>query len=261
VIDRLKNDKDIAENYWIPKLYVGGYFGRNGDQFPLRHDAYGFNFALNFPLGSTTTQTTGNLGVQKDGNGIQRYSGYGNQFVGPGTNGYSSSTIQFFDNLSYSRKILESKLQLTEAIENHKVLENTVTIEANKAVDRLNESWEMIRLSNSRVMLQFEALKIMNSKLGLGHGKKGDVVNAEIEFLKAQEELSDAISNYISGVYDLSLASSLPPEFFKMIQYSSGKGNTLIAELLHSNRNYFGDEKQNILLKPRNIQERKLQKK
>ncbi|EQA43682.1 outer membrane efflux protein [Leptospira broomii serovar Hurstbridge str. 5399] len=234
VIQRLKDEKTIAENYWIPKLYVGGYAGRNGDRLPLQHDIYGVNFNLTFPLGSNTVQTNGNLGVQKDGTGIQTYPGFGNQFVGPGLNGYNSSQIKFWDNLSYARKIVEGEVQLSEAILNRKSLENQIGLEVQKSADKLLESWEIIKIANSKVLLQWESLKIASTKYRVGQAKREDMLAAESEYVKSQEELTDALSIYATGCYELAFTGTIEGEINKLIQYKKGKGNSLISALLNN---------------------------
>ncbi|WP_210413076.1 TolC family protein [Leptospira semungkisensis] len=232
VIKRLKNEKKIADNYWVPKVYLGGYAGKNGNDFPLKHDIYGLNFNFVLPLGSTVVQSNGNLGVQKDGTGIQTYPGFGNQTVGPGINGYESSRIQFFDNLSYSRKIMEGEVQLSEALMNYKNLENQIGIEVQKSVDRVNESWEMMKISNSGVILNWETLRVGNVKLGAGQFRKEDVLSSELEFLKSQQELTDSLANYMISLYEMSFAANIDLSVKKLIQYEKGKGNSVIAALL-----------------------------
>ncbi|TGK18148.1 channel protein TolC [Leptospira fluminis] len=232
IVKRLKNEKKIADNYWIPKVYLGGYAGKNGNDFPLKHDIYGVNFNLVLPLGSNVVQSNGNLGVQKDGTGIQTYPGFGNQTVGPGINGYESSKIQFFDNLSYSRKIMEGEVQLTEALMNNKNLENQVGLEVQKSIDRVTEAWEMMKISNSSVILNWETLKISNVKMGTGQFRKEEVLSSELEFLKSQQELTDSLAGYMIGCYEVAFAANLDLNHKKIIQYEKGKGNSVIAALL-----------------------------
>nr|WP_198014418.1 TolC family protein [Leptospira fainei] len=232
IVKRLKNEKKIADNYWIPKVYLGGYAGKNGNDFPLKHEIYGVNFNLVLPLGSNVVQSNGNLGVQKDGTGIQTYPGFGNQTVGPGINGYESSRIQFFDNLSYSRKILEGEVQLTEALMNYKNLENQVGLEVQKSLDKVTESWEMMKIANSSVLLNWETLKISNAKLSAGQFRKEENLSSELEFLKSQQELTDSLVGYIISCYEMSFAANIDLNNKKIIRYEKGKGNSLIAALL-----------------------------
>ncbi|WP_078124718.1 TolC family protein [Leptospira alexanderi] len=237
VVQKLKNDKEIADNYWMPKLYLGGYAGKNGDTFPLQHNIYGVNFNITLPLGSNVVQSTGSSGIQKDGTGIQTYPGFGNQFVGSGLNGYNSTNVQFFNNLSYSRKIVEGEVQLSEALLNYRALENQVGTEIRKSYDKINESWGLIRIANSRVLLQWEALKIATVKHGIGHAKKEDLLSIELEFLKAQEDLTDALSSYAIHCTELSYLGRIDLNTSKLLQYKKGQGNSLIAALIYNKKN------------------------
>ncbi|WP_016760485.1 TolC family protein [Leptospira weilii] len=237
VVQKLKNDKEIADNYWMPKLYLGGYAGKNGDTFPLQHNIYGVNFNITLPLGSNVVQSTGSSGIQKDGTGIQTYPGFGNQFVGSGLNGYNSTSVQFFNNLSYSRKIVEGEVQLSEALLNYRALENQVGTEIRKSYDKINESWGLIRIANSRVLLQWEALKIATVKHGIGHAKKEDLLSIELEFLKAQEDLTDALSSYAVHCTELSYLGRIDLNTSKLLQYKRGQGNSLIAVLVYNKKN------------------------
>lgn len=242
VVQKLKNDKEIADNYWMPKLYLGGYAGKNGDQFPLQHNIYGVNFNITLPLGSSVVQSTGSSGIQKDGTGIQTYPGFGNQFVGSGLNGYNSTNVQFFNNLSYSRKIVEGEIQLSEALLNYRALENQVGIEIRKSYDKINESWGLIRIANSRVLLQWEALKIATVKHGIGHAKKEDILSIELEFVKAQEDLTDALTAYVVNCTELSYLGRVDLNNAKLLQYKKGQGNSLIAALIYNKKHLIQNE-------------------
>ncbi|TGK05451.1 TolC family protein [Leptospira langatensis] len=234
VVRKLKNEKKIADNYWIPKIYLGGYAGKNGNDFPLRHDIYGLNFNLVIPFGSSVVQSNGSLGVQKDGTGIQTYPGFGNQTVGPGLNGYESSSIKFFDNLAYSRKIVEGEVQLAEALLNFKNLENQVAVEVQKSLDRSVEAWELLKISNSRVLLQWESLKISNTKLNVGQSKKEELLNSELEFVRSEQELTDSLVNYMISCYEAAHVANLDVTQKKLIRIQKGKGNSLIGALLQN---------------------------
>ncbi|PJZ26963.1 channel protein TolC [Leptospira hartskeerlii] len=232
IVRKLKNEKKIADNYWIPKLYLGGYAGKNGNEFPLRHDIYGVNFNFVMPLGSSVVQSNGSMGVQKDGTGIQTYPGFGNQTVGPGLNGYESSTIKFFDNMAYSRKIMEGEVQLSEAVLSLKNMENQVAVEVQKSLDRTTEAWELLKISNSRVLLNWEALKISNTKMNVGQSKKEDLLNSELDFVRAEQELTDSLVGYMISCYEAAYIANVDVTQRKLIQFQKGRGNSLIGALL-----------------------------
>lgn len=65
IVKKLKNEKEVLDNQYMPKVYVGAYAGRNGNNNQFTHDSYGVNFNLVMPLGSSVVQSNGNTGVQK----------------------------------------------------------------------------------------------------------------------------------------------------------------------------------------------------
>ncbi|TGK43537.1 TolC family protein [Leptospira andrefontaineae] len=231
IVKKVKNEKEIADNYYMPKLYLGGYAGRNGNNNAFQHDAYGLNFNLVFPFGSSSVLSNGNLGVQKDGTGIQTYPGFGNQTVGAGTNSYNSTTVKLFENLAQSRKVVEGEIQFAEALLNYKNMENQIGFEIKKTVDRLNQSWELIKIANSRVNLQWESIKVASAKHGSGHTKKEDLINSELELVKAQEELTEALAGFATTCYEYAHVTKDEVGLHKFLSYEKGKGNSIIANL------------------------------
>ncbi|EMO30238.1 hypothetical protein LEP1GSC170_4380 [Leptospira interrogans serovar Bataviae str. HAI135] len=216
----------------MPKFYVGAYAGRNGNNNQFTHDSYGVNFNLVMPLGSSVVQSNGNTGVQKDGNGIQTYPGFGNQTVGPGTNSYNSTSVRLFDNLSQSRKAMEGEIQLAEALLNYRNMENQVGFEIKKSVDKLNQSWELINIANSRINLQVESGRAMTAKVAYGHAKKEDQINSELEMIKSQEDLTDALTSYAINCYEYAQVTTDEGGLRKLIQYSKGSGNSILSNLI-----------------------------
>lgn len=232
IVKKLKNEKEVLDNQYMPKVYVGAYAGRNGNNNQFTHDSYGVNFNLVMPLGSSVVQSNGNTGVQKDGNGIQTYPGFGNQTVGPGTNSYNSTSVRLFDNLSQSRKAMEGEIQLAEALLNYRNMENQVGFEIKKSVDKLNQSWELINIANSRINLQVESGRAMAAKVAYGHAKKEDQINSELEMIKSQEDLTDALTSYAINCYEYAQITTDEGGLRKLIQYSKGSGNSILSNLI-----------------------------
>lgn len=232
LVKKIKNEKEILDNQYMPKVYVGGYAGRNGNNNQFSHDSYGVNFNLVMPLGSSVVQSNGNTGVQKDGNGIQTYPGFGNQTVGPGTNSYNSTSVRLFDNLSQSRKAVEGEIQLAEALLNYRNMENQVGFEIKKSVDKLNQSWELINIANSRINLQVESSRVTAAKVAHGHAKKEDQINSELEMIKSQEDLTDALASYAINCYEYAQVTTDEGGLRKLINYSKGSGNSVLSNLI-----------------------------
>ncbi|TGK92484.1 TolC family protein [Leptospira levettii] len=249
-IENLRTRAEIAENYWKPKVIFGSYYGQNVNApLPVTNEVYGFNISLQAQLGSSTTQSTANYGVQSDGTGIQRIPGYGPQFVGRGENAFNSSTVNLFDDLSYSRKIYEGKIALSDAIRNKQLLEVTVRADIHKGYEKLDEAWEIIRVMNSKLALNKEIVKNVKNKFNKGFSKKLDVLNAEYDLLKSYEDLLVALMGYIDLSFEMAFILGTPYEELKLVKIRPGGGNSFIRENFD----------QDILLKSEKINSKEMQ--
>lgn len=231
-IENLKTRKEITENYWKPKVFLGSYYGQNiNGPLPVKNDVYGFSISFQTQLGSTTNQSTANYGMQTDGTGIQRIPGFGPQFVGRGENAFNSSTLNLFDDLSYSRKIYEGKIALSDAVRNNQLIEIALKAEAFKAREKVRETWQILRLTNSRFYITYETWKSMQAKSATGFSKKTEMLSAELELLKSADDLTTAISSYLESVMDLSFATGVDVSEWQFYMYKKGEGNSLLAQL------------------------------
>ncbi|WP_241548020.1 TolC family protein [Leptospira stimsonii] len=237
VVDKLKVEKDIAEDYWKPKFLIGGYAGKNSnDTNPVNHYNYGFNFSIVLPLGSSTFQTQSNYGVQTDGTGIQRIPGYGPQFVGQGENTFNSANLQLFDNLSQSRKILEGELKLNDAVAAYNIAKKQAAFEVVKSKDKLTENFSVIYAVSRKVILSLENYKITKSKFKSGLIKRTESLKAEYELSKAQDELADSYAEYLRSCYEYFNASGRDLVDLPFYNIAKGKGNSIVSQLIKENR-------------------------
>lgn len=216
-IHRLKKEKDIAENYWIPQFSVGGYVGRRGEVFPLREDTWGVNFAVTFPIGPNTTSTNSGVDVARDGSS---------------RTGTTNTQLNIADDLGYDRRLLEKKSELAEALAEHDQLDNTLAIEVNSAHDSLRESWEAIRIGNGRVYFQYASIRILETSYKVGAVRRADIVDAEVELVEAQEELTDSIASYLTAAHELEFAAAMDPGALELFRLRQGIGNTLPGKIL-----------------------------
>jgi outer membrane protein TolC len=216
-IHRLKKEKDIAENYWIPQFSVGGYVGRRGETFPLREDTWGVNFAVTFPIGPNTTSTNSGVDVARDGSS---------------RTGTTNTQLNIADDLGYERRLLEKKSDLAEALAEHDQLDNTLAIEVNSAHDSLRESWEAIRIGNGRVYFQYASIRILETSYKVGAVRRADIVDAEVELVEAQEELTDSIASYLTAVHELEFSAAMDPGTLELFRLRRGIGNTLPGKIL-----------------------------
>ncbi|BDA79618.1 channel protein TolC [Leptospira kobayashii] len=243
-IENLKTRKEITENYWKPKVFLGSYYGQNiNGPLPVKNDVYGFSISFQTQLGSTTNQSTANYGMQTDGTGIQRIPGFGPQFVGRGENAFNSSTLNLFDDLSYSRKIYEGKIALSDAIRNNQLIEIALKAEAFKAREKVREAWQVLRLTNSRFYITYETWKSMQAKSVTGFSKKTEMLSAELELLKSADDLTTAISSYLESVMDLSFATGVDVSEWQFYMYKKGEGNSLLAQLYSDDSFIFNKSK------------------
>ncbi len=238
-IENLKTRKEITENYWKPKLSVGGYYGENvNGALPVKNEVYGFNFSVTTQLGSSTNQTSANYGMQTDGTGIQRIPGFGPQFVGRGENAFNSNTLNLFDDLSYSRKIYEGKIGLSDAVRSNKLLEITVQAEAYKAKEKFKESWHTLSLMNTKFLLSLQTWKAVQAKFTNGFLKESELLSAEFELIKTIDELTTSLSGYLESGMEYSYALAEPVSELKFYEIQRDQGNSVLFELLKYEKSF-----------------------
>lgn len=218
-VHRLQKERELAEDDWIPRFSLDGYAGRSGPEFPVRQENWGLGFKLSFPIGSTTSNTTASF-AQSHGRQSQT-----------GTN---ATELKFFDDLGHDRRVLESRIALGEGVASSRQLPNQIAIEVQKAYDSLLEAWEAIRIGNGRAYFQFESLRLMHTRYRIGEIKRSDILFQETELVRAQSDLTDAISDYIGAAHELEYASGKDPGSLGLFQERKGRGNTLIPYLLGS---------------------------
>lgn len=234
-IENLRTRQEILDSYWKPKVIFGGYYGKNiNGPLPVQNDVFGFNIGLQTQLGSTTNQSSLNSGVQTDGTGIQRIPGFGPQFVGRGENAFNSTNFNLFDDLSYSRKIYEGQITLSDAIRNQRNLEITLEAEIYKSLEKLNESWQVIRISNAKFYQNAEAWKTALLKFDRGFMKPAELLNYESELLRSLDDLCLGYSTYIETTYELAYSLGVSNEELLLVRKEKSKGNSIFNELLKS---------------------------
>lgn len=204
LLEKSKNEKEVSENYWKPKLFVGGYYAKNStDSLVTRHPAYGMDFTVVLPLGSSSLQSNGRYGIQEDGTGIQRTPGFGPQYVGSGDNSYNSSNLQLFDNLAHSRKIIEGEVRANDAKRNLQDITHRSETERIKSSNKVITLYDNYKNNYLRVILKIEHYRQANISIKLGFLSKLDLYNAEWEVYKSLIELGESIAEYIVSVIEM----------------------------------------------------------
>jgi outer membrane protein TolC len=215
-IFRLDKEKEIAEDYWIPQLSVGGFAGRRGEEFPLTEDTWGVFFRFTFPIFSNSTESRSDLTSSTTDNSVRSDT---------------SSRVSLLDNLGYDRAILESRLALTEAVDQHKQLEQQIALEVQQAYTNMREAWEEIRIGNGRFYFQYETARLLTTQFQVGQGKRSDIVFAESELVQAQEDLVDALARFLTSGLELEFAAGMDPGALESYEYAPGNGNTLLSQM------------------------------
>ncbi|WP_244283023.1 TolC family protein [Leptospira neocaledonica] len=237
IVNRLKLERETLESGWKPKLFAGGYYGKNtNDVLPVIHDNYGFNFSVVVPLGSSTLQSQSNYGIQTDGTGIQRIPGYGPQFVGQGANSFNSANLQLFDNLSQARKVLEGELKFVDAKSSYEFARKQAKFETIKARDKVLENYSVISVLSQKVLLYLENFRINRVKFKSGQLKRTDLLKSEYEFSKTQDDLADAYSEYLRSCYEYFYVTGRDLGDLPFYKVNLGKGNSIVAKLVKETR-------------------------
>ncbi|MBL8021328.1 MAG: TolC family protein [Leptospirales bacterium] len=219
-LQKLKKEREIAENAWIPRFSVGGYVGRTGNDLtkPPRQPNWGMNLKLTFPLQGSTGSLQSSAGIVPD---TQRSNS-------------DTAEVKIFDDVGYDRRVLESRIALGEGIEQYRAIRTKVPVEIAKAYDKLMQGWETIRIGNGRAFFQFEGLRIVAARTGVGDLKRSDILLQETELVRAQQDLDDAIANYMISAYELEYASGLDPGTLNLFVLKRGAGNTLLPYLVRT---------------------------
>ncbi|MDF3820839.1 TolC family protein [Leptospira sp. 96542] len=231
-IENLKIKQEIAESYWKPKVFLGGYYGQNTNgPLPVRNEVFGFNIGLQTQLGSTTNQSSLSSGLQSDGTGIQRIPGYGPQFVGKGENAFNSSTFNLFDDLSYSRKIYEGKIALSDAMRNQRYLKLSLEAEIYKASEKLKENWQLLRIQNAKFFHTAEFWKTSILQYNEGYLTLDILVQAELDLLRSTNDVTDTLVSYLDSGFELCHRLGVEETELGFYKWEKGMGNSIVNEL------------------------------
>ncbi len=227
---KLQKEKELAENAWIPQISLGGSYGRTGIAYPLQNDTWNMNIKVTFPLGGSTTTTTENFGMRYNNQASTGFAGTTN----PNFNAATNTNVQVLDNMSYSRKVMESKIRLGDTLAEKKRLEQTIAIEVEKVGDTVKEAYDLIKIGSGMVYFRYESMRLMSTKMDVGQAKRADILFAETELVGAQEKLVDAIGRYLTSVYELEWVSGMALDSLSLFKFTPGNGNTILPFILEN---------------------------
>ncbi len=232
ILEKSKVEQEGAENHWKPKLYAGGYYGKNSlDAFRSRHPSYGVDFSLVLPLGSSSLQSNGRVGIQEDGNGIQRIPGFGPQYVGTGENSYNSTGVQLFDNLSHSRKILEGEIKTRDAKRNLQEILNKQESEKNRSTTKVLTYYDTYKSIYLKLLLKIELLRQAGISFKLGTISQSELYAIDQEVYKLLIDYVEVMAEYMISVYEYLGITNLE-ETDGYFKYSRGSANLELKNYL-----------------------------
>ncbi len=214
---RARKEQEIAETGWIPRLALSGYVGQAGERFPVHNRTYGVNFQITLPFSIANASSAGSLDVA--GNGTRR-------------TGSSISQVGLLDDPGYSRRLLESRTQYARSRAQQNQTEHRTVTEVRGTYRAVVAGWKKISSGNHSVHLMDRSLKEAALGYRAGVSTRVDLLLAEIELVRFQTELTDALAAYLLAASALEVASGLDPGALRLYRYSPGRGNTLPARLL-----------------------------
>lgn len=221
-IEQAKIDEEARNEYWKPKVVLGGYLGKNtNDGLPVKNQVYGFSLGVQANLGSSSFNGSSLAGVQTEGTGIQRIPGFGPQYVGRGENLFQNGNLQLFDDFSQARKEFESKWNLKSAIAHDKYLNEKLSYELVAKQFKIQESLDLYKLNWEKYTQIYEYKRIKESEYALGHLSMLDYMKDEDELLSQLTKTIEAYLFFIS----------------QFLEYSHLTGQSLIS---NSNYDFLG---------------------
>jgi len=198
-----EKEKEYTENLWIPRFSIGGYLGKMDEDFPLRQPTWGLNVKLSFPLGNSTNNTSANTGVRPNS-----LAGTGIRNDNSNFNSSGQSNMQFFDNLSYSRKLMESKLKVSDAKTQQRLTEDGIHTQILKSSDEIQTKWDAIRFQTGKFYVKYLNRELVKKRFHLGELKNIDLMSSENELAESEYGLANSIAEY--GIAILELKAFLP---------------------------------------------------
>ncbi|MCW7464507.1 TolC family protein [Leptospira levettii] len=197
-------EEESLRNDWKPKLVLGGYLGRNGNQgFPLQNEIYGVSIGFQANLGGSSFVSNTQNGMQSEGNGIQRIPGYGPQAVGPGENAFQSGSINLFDEVSRDKKRYDVRFNLVQSHTEREQTELYLRNLSKSTEIKLEEEYQKYTLYLHFLRSAFLTLKQKAEEKKLNQITEIEYLKTEEEVFVAFEHTFDHYFNYIAIALEL----------------------------------------------------------
>ncbi|MCW7461937.1 TolC family protein [Leptospira limi] len=197
-------EEESLKNDWKPKLVLGGYLGKNGNQgFPLQNEIYGVSIGFQANLGGSSFISNAQNGMQSEGNGIQRIPGYGPQAVGPGENAFQSGSFNLFDDVNRDKKRYDSRFNLLQSQADREQTELYLRNVSKSTEVKLVEEYEKYTLYLHFLRSVFLTLKQKSEEIKLNQITQLEYLKTEEEVFVAFEQTVDHYFNYIATALEL----------------------------------------------------------
>lgn len=219
-IEKARARKEKATSYWKPSISLGGYVGREGPEFPLSSRTWGAQLKFTFSLGSSTNRTTSGYNRSKDGHTLDRTV---------------NSDFSLYDNMARPRLADEAKLSYLESLNEHQETERKIQVDILQNLEKVRQTWTQIRIGNVRAYTQYARIQMMISQYNAGTASRDNILEAELEYIQAQDDLLKALGDYILSVAAIENAIGYNPGQSKLFHLMPGRGNTLLP-LLYEER-------------------------
>ncbi|MCB1160866.1 MAG: TolC family protein, partial [Leptospiraceae bacterium] len=241
-----QREKSMQDKFYLPNISLGAYLGKTSETFPLNKTNWGVYFKLAFPFG-------GNPGFSSNSSLNSRSNNSpdtGVNVKSRNINSLQQSDLQVPNHYSIRRKQMESHLNFRKSVYsyNSKLLNIEQGIEENLGL--LNEHWNSIRLSMKTIEVKHKLLGIQQLALQVGSGKRLDVLNSELDLIKAEDFLFESLLSYLRVANHLIFITGDNTLSTTFYSYEKGKGSMkdFLSGLEDTRTNHSEKEERNTIL-------------
>lgn len=194
----------MAKRHYLPTVSLTANYNLSGDQNPPLQRGWGVGIVISANLYGSSTSTNNSL------NSSNNYK----------SRGYSSqNSVNILDDISYVRQKYEAQLEYKKSRFEKNDLMKSIYIEVKKAFNAVNLNYRLYSIANERSKLVWERLLIEIKKTELGQMKRVDLMETELEYLKAALSETQAKTDYLLSVNTLENTIGVSPDFLDLIEY------------------------------------------
>lgn len=177
--------------YYLPSVSLNFDYTLSGEKFYPFNRSWNVGLQFDFLFKGTSVSQSGNYGEEINNN-QKTYS--------------SQSSVTPFADIGYVSRYIQAEATLRTVKVKLEQLKQDIGIETENNLNMVKEYWDLLMILKKREGVLRKRHTVYQLKIKLGEAKRVDVVEAEIEYYKAQAETMKGILNYINAVLDLELA-------------------------------------------------------